>query len=211
MWNIPSGTFLQVFSGHNSSVTQGQFSPDGKLVVTAGEDGALIVFDPKTGQALKKMTSEDGRWHSGAIVSMSMNGENMLLSGSEDGSARLTHIAQGRILASLDHKPSADEEGESVEAVAFVPIAGLHICATGSLDGSIKFWDTSNLRLRHSVADAHPAGVIKIVACKTQPWIVSCGNDGQVKVWDARHGTLLKAMTGHGDIVLDLDVSRYWF
>lgn len=39
---------MNVFSGHSSSVTTGQFTPDGKRIVSGSEDTSLIVWDPKT-------------------------------------------------------------------------------------------------------------------------------------------------------------------
>lgn len=30
MWSVPNGTLMNVFSGHNSRVTSGGFTPDGK-------------------------------------------------------------------------------------------------------------------------------------------------------------------------------------
>lgn len=42
---------FQVFTGHSGPVRCGQFSPDGKLVVTGGGEGdeSLKVWDPKNG------------------------------------------------------------------------------------------------------------------------------------------------------------------
>ena len=42
---------MQVFVGHESAVTAGCFTPNGKLAVTASADGTLRVWAPKTGQA----------------------------------------------------------------------------------------------------------------------------------------------------------------
>jgi len=45
---------MNVFAGHSATVTAGQFTPDGKKIVSASEDMSLIVWDPKVAtQTLK--------------------------------------------------------------------------------------------------------------------------------------------------------------
>jgi len=40
---VPSGQTMQVFSGHTGPVQAGTFTPDGKRLLTASEDGSLIL------------------------------------------------------------------------------------------------------------------------------------------------------------------------
>jgi WD40 repeat protein len=47
---------MNVFAGHSSSVTTGQFTPDGKKIVSGSEDTSLIVWDPKTATSILKIT-----------------------------------------------------------------------------------------------------------------------------------------------------------
>ena len=51
MYHTPSNTCLQVFVGHEGGVTGGTFTPDGKWVVSAGQDGTCRVWAPKTGMS----------------------------------------------------------------------------------------------------------------------------------------------------------------
>ena len=46
-----------MFTGHGGAVTCGQFSPDGRAVVTGGGEGdcSLRVWDPKSGACLHTM------------------------------------------------------------------------------------------------------------------------------------------------------------
>ena len=54
----------QVFTGHSGAVTCGQFTPDGRLVVTAGgeNDCTIRVWDPKTGSCVH--TTQGAHFHS---------------------------------------------------------------------------------------------------------------------------------------------------
>jgi len=48
MWLIPSGVLMNTFAGHQSSVSCGCFTPDGKNIISASDDGTLIFWNPKT-------------------------------------------------------------------------------------------------------------------------------------------------------------------
>ena len=58
MWKIPSGTPMQVFSGHTGPCTAGSFSPSGKNIATCSDDGGLISWSPQTGAVAWKVTAE---------------------------------------------------------------------------------------------------------------------------------------------------------
>jgi ribosome assembly protein SQT1 len=49
MYHAPTGRCMQVFVGHEGGATAGSFTPDGRWVVTAGQDGTCRVWAPKTG------------------------------------------------------------------------------------------------------------------------------------------------------------------
>merc|ERR1719491_72467 len=54
MYHLPTSKCLQVFVGHECNsegggVTTGSFTPDGKFAVTAGMDGTLRLWAPRTG------------------------------------------------------------------------------------------------------------------------------------------------------------------
>lgn len=99
MWQIPSGQVMSVFTGHGGSVTCGQFTPDGKAIVTGSADGSIIVWDPRTGAALHKWSSlMDGRFHQAPITSLSVNKENtVILSGDQEGGTLLLQIASSKV------------------------------------------------------------------------------------------------------------------
>lgn len=52
MWKLPQGAYMQTFWGHTRRCVAGSFTADGKLAVSASEDGTVRVWDPKTGSAV---------------------------------------------------------------------------------------------------------------------------------------------------------------
>ncbi|KAL2911525.1 60S ribosomal subunit assembly or modification protein [Polyrhizophydium stewartii] len=196
MWQIPSGNCMNVFTGHVEPVTCGQFTPDGKLIITGSADGSLIIWDPKTATALHRFTPQDSRFHQSAITALAINKDStLILSASQDGTARLLHI-NGRILASLD------SHQDSVEAAGFSN--HLPYAATGSVDGKINIWDITSMRLRQSVQ--HEDAVIKLQWHQNAPLLTSCSSDMTVRSWDGRSGECLKIWRGHQSPILDFSV-----
>jgi WD40 repeat protein len=80
---------MQVFSGHGASVSQVSFTPDGilvfsliplgKLLVSAGEDCTLIVWDPKSGSIVSRFSSDTGRFHRSPVNTFAISQDSQTL------------------------------------------------------------------------------------------------------------------------------------
>jgi len=73
LWDLEAGTKLQAFQGHKGNVHAMTLSPDGKTLLTAGEDGTARLWDFESGAPLRVLMtqeeflftaaySRDGRW-----------------------------------------------------------------------------------------------------------------------------------------------------
>lgn len=74
-----------------------------------------------------------------------------------------------------------------------------NILASASQDGTIKLWNMADGTLAKTI-NAHPGGVLGVTFTHDGR-LVSCGRDGQVKVWTA-DGSPLKSLEKFGDIAL---------
>jgi WD40 repeat protein len=87
------------------------FSPDGKTIVTAGEDEAARLWDATTGQPIGQPF-----WHEKAILALTFSPDSkMVLTGSADGKAQLWDAATGQPIG----QPFRHES--PVRGVAFSP------------------------------------------------------------------------------------------
>ena len=113
------------------------FSRDGRLLLTAGDDGTARIWRPAGGEPIAVLP-QGGRITSAAF---SPDGRSVLTTG-EDGTARVWGVG-GRLLATLRH-------GGPVTSGSFGP--GGHVVLTTSRDGTARIWTPAGrekLVIRH--------------------------------------------------------------
>lgn len=161
MYQLPSGTTMQIFSSHTGAVNSGAFIPSGKRILSGDASGTLIYWDPRITTPLWKLSSSDDRFGlSGGIISIAINKEGTLaVVGGAEGGVKIVNLAKekGEVVGGLE----GHAEGESVESVVFVDIglagASKEVVVTGGTDGKICVWDLNTMRLRMEMK--HEVGV----------------------------------------------------
>jgi WD40 repeat protein len=111
-----------------------RFSPDGRKLYAASDDGRINVADVKSGHEL---TSWKG--HRGAVLSLAIDSTGQWLASSgEDRTIRLWDIATSR------ERARWEAHDEAVTAIAFAR-SGERL-VSGSSDGFAKLWDLPRIR-----------------------------------------------------------------
>lgn len=202
LWQLPSGKTMQVFAGHDSPVNAGDFTPDGKHILTADESGNLIYWDPREAAPIWKLSSVDGRFAlEGGITSLGINpSSTLVVVGGAMGGVRVVNLAKGTVVGALE----GHEEGESIEAIKFVEFgpsanvgSGSGIVCTGGTDGKICVWDLSNMKLRTTLQHSDAITTLLPHPSPNTHLLTSASADRTVKTWDARAGKLIKENLGH--------------
>ncbi|KAH7884730.1 ribosome biogenesis protein Sqt1 [Phlebopus sp. FC_14] len=203
LWQLPSGNTMQVLAGHTGPVQCGEFTPDGKRIVTACADGVLMYWDPRSSTPIFKLTPEDARFNMDGITSLAVNASSALVVvGGTTGSVRVVSLSKGEVVGAL----GGHAEGESVEAVQFVDLTGTSsgpgVVVTGGTDGKACIWDISTMRLRATLE--HQDAITALLAHPSPKGhvIISASADKTLKTWDARTGILIKEHSGHRAPVL---------
>lgn len=126
LWDIQSQKMLLKWQAHSPSIESIVFSPDGKLLATAGWDKVIKLWDIQTGKLVRSMTG-----HRGYILSLSFCPDGKTLaSGSNDFTVRLWDVASGKTVKTFTEK-------YFIECVAFNP-DGKSIAA--AIYKNIKIW-----------------------------------------------------------------------
>jgi WD40 repeat protein len=122
-------------------VADAAFSPDGKLVVTAGGGGQARVFRADTGRLVRALP------HNAPLTAawFSPDGSKIVTAG-DDGIARLWNAETGTLLHALKH-------GGAVTSATFSP-RGI-LLATTSADGSARIWDVATGHRLHRLKHPH--------------------------------------------------------
>ncbi|KZP23817.1 WD40 repeat-like protein, partial [Athelia psychrophila] len=203
LWQLPSGTTMQVFSGHACPVQCGEFTPDGKRIVTADAEGTLMLWDPRSPAPLWKLTPGDARFDMSGITSLAVNPASTLaVVGGTSGQLRIVSLSKGNVIGAL----GGHAEAQSVEAVQFVDLAGAAgasgVVVTGATDGKACIWDLGTMRLRATLEHGDAVTTLLAHPAPEGYILVSGSADGKLRTWDARTGALLREHKGHQGPIL---------
>ena len=173
--------------GHRYMVASVAISPDGKTLVSGGEDETAKLWDIATGEILHTWEVE-GR----EVWSVTFSPDGKTIAAGCDGMTLANDIDRDQVrLWNVENKSEKILSGHhiSVNSVAFSPDGNL--LASGSTDGTINLWDVSTGRLLKNLQGN--SGLIYSVAFSpisiatpqgSGQIIASCDYDGFIKVWN---------------------------
>ncbi|SCV74422.1 BQ2448_8061 [Microbotryum intermedium] len=208
MWKLPSGEVVHVLSGHTTPVTCGKWTPDGKFVTCSG-DSTMILWDPRNGDQLHKLSPSDARFRlDGGVNCIAINpAATVAILGGAEGGLRAINLLAGTVLAQMQ----GHEEGTSVEQVAFseVPAVGsvsVMVVVSVGTDGRVCTWEANSFKLRST--GKHEDAVTSLAFSPNTTTFVTGSADHTLKIWDYRRGTCEKTLLGHRDVVHACSVSK---
>ena len=128
LWGLDTNTPLSIFTAHTQAVKAISFSPDGKLLATAGDDGLIQLWDMDNFKLVRTISAH--RW---TISSLSFLADgDTLVSASWDGNLKFWQVDSG---VEIDCLKTHDAE-----------VLGMAICqqrqwiVTASRDRTAKIW-----------------------------------------------------------------------
>jgi WD40 repeat protein len=166
---------LQAMALHEGRVYSAEFSPDGRRIVSACEDGAARVWDAESGQQLT-LPLKHGRAVNAAVFNP--DGATVATA-ADDGAARLWESTSGRLrFPPLEH-PSA------VLQAVFSPDGRWLL--TACTDGRARTWEAATGRL---LADslAHSKPVVQAEFSSDGRFVATASDDGTARVWTVPGG-----------------------
>lgn len=177
---LPAGvTLFRTLEGHTQTVLSVAFDPQGGMLASGGEDGAVKLWDTSSGKLLNTLEGhQDQVWN----VAFAPQG-GMLASGSEDATIKLWDVTTGKLLRNME-----GHLGGVLSAVFAQP--GGMLASSGE-DKIIKLWDVASGKLLNSMK-APGDGSSFGLAFAPQSRMLACGGeDERIKLWDVTSGELL--------------------
>jgi WD40 repeat protein/tRNA A-37 threonylcarbamoyl transferase component Bud32 len=197
-----------VFTGHKNMAESGQtyttgvldvaFHPGTSLMASAGADGAVHLWDVRSGKITQSFWG-----HTGKVLTLAFTPDGrQLASGGQDGKIYLWDVASGKRLHTLaDHN-------EFVTDLAFSPHGDRLVSGSGSWavpvptlrDFAVRIWDVQSGALLRKLL-GHTARARAVAFSPDGKRVASGAFDDTVRVWDSDTGALLNTLSPCGRCV----------
>jgi WD40 repeat protein len=194
--------------GHMALIRSVAFTPDGKHLVSAGEDKVIRVWDWRAGKTIRAMRGQVGPGYEGEIFAMALSPDGHLLAvgGWMDpttaqvpccGDIRLYDFATIRLVALFKGHTNV------VDGLAFSP-DGKRMISSGK-DKSAIIWDVEHRTLLHRL-QGHTDYIYAVAFTPDGERAVTGSDDTTLRLWRVTDGGLIAELKGHKDKVRSLAV-----
>ena len=198
LWDADTGEHLATFKRppeiaseweaiDQLDITSLAFSPDGKMLASAGSEGTIRLWDIETGQ-YRTILKEHATISS---VVFSPDGKT-LASGDWRNNILLWDVDTGK------HLTTFKGHMDRVWDLAFSPDG--KTLASAGWDNKILLWDVGTGSVRHTLTE-HEWLVMSVAFSPDGEILASGSYDKTIRLWDANTGNLRATLLGHEDSV----------
>ncbi|XP_047143851.1 cilia- and flagella-associated protein 52 isoform X1 [Hydra vulgaris] len=203
VWNAETSKELLRIVIPNMTCNAIEFTPDGKSIISAWDDGKIRAFTPETGKL--KFSIHDAH-NKGVTALMSTSDSKRIVSGGGEGQVRVWDIKVNEykmVQAMKEHKGT----------VTSVKIRSNDSqCITSSIDGTCIIWDLVRF-VRHQIIFAN--SMFKVVCYRPDECqILTAGTDHKISCWETYDGSPIRELEGtkSGSINgLDISPDGFYF
>jgi len=189
LWNVQGECEnYMLLAGHKNAVVDLHWTTDGTKIVSASADKTVRVWDGQTGEQIKKLTEHSSFVNS---VSSARRGPPLVVSGSDDGTAKLWDLRVKKCLQTMPEK-------YQVTSVAFSDDASK--IYSGGLSNDISVWDLRKNEVEMTLK-GHTNTITGMKVSPDGSYLLSNGMDNTLRVWDMRpfapEERCVKVFSGH--------------
>jgi len=184
IWEVPGEAPARVSVGapltaHAGAVNQVVWDASGELVASVGAEGALNVWNARTGERLTTLSGG----HTADVLSVAWSSDQrMLATGSCDNTIMLWDITTGSQIQRLEGHRGC------VTNLIFTPDG--EILLSGDDTGIIRGWSTTTFDAAINTQAGHPDTVNDMIFAQGVGRFVTAGEDGSVRAWQVAGGGL---------------------
>ncbi|MFK8110638.1 MAG: protein kinase [Rubripirellula sp.] len=186
--------------GHTAAIRSLDFAGSSDLLVSAGHDNTVRVWNAGTGEVIKVLRGH-GRWVRGCVAS---NDGRSVVSAGYDGAARFWDIDGYEELRVLRGKVLAGHE-DGIMAAEFSPDSKQIV--TASRDRTVKTWGSQTGEQLNQFREGHTFLASDAVAYQNGRFLATAAGDETVRLWNLETGSEIRKLSGTGQNAA-VDVSR---
>ena len=173
--------------GHMALVRSMLFTPDGKRLITAGDDKVIRIWDVASGRTMRTLRGQIGEGVAGKIYALAVSPDGKLLA----AAGRMNFSSHGkhsiRIYDLETAQISALLEGHSGAVLSLAFSSDGRQLASGSSDGTAIVWDVeTRARLQH--LKGHASDVNRVAFTLDGERLATASDDRRVMLWRLRDG-----------------------
>ena len=196
VFEAKSGRTVRSLGGgvHRDILFDAEFSPDGKLLATAGYDRDIHLWNLSSGELVRSMSA-----HNGAVYDLSFSPDGTALaSASGDGTCKIWKVATGERLDTLN-QPEAEQF-----RVSFTP-DGRHIVAAGA-DNRIRLWrfvskSAPELNPLLEARFGHEDAIVELAISPDGTQLATTSADRALKLWSLPNLEAVKDLGPQSDVL----------
>lgn len=197
VWEWKSETYVLKQQGHHFDMNCVDFSRDGQIMATGGDDGKIKLWNSDTGYCFVTFNE-----HAAPITDICFNRSNIVLSSSRDGTVRAFDLTRYRNFRTFTPPM---EEPVQLTCVTSDP-SGDIVCA-GSLDPfNIYVWSLRTAKILE-VLSGHEGPISQLAFSAQKNLLVSSSWDKTVRIWDVFSTKAANEVLSHGSDVVCLAIS----
>jgi WD40 repeat protein len=195
LWFIePDNPETDEVEAHRGIIQQAIFSEDGQYLMSAGEDGLLLVWDPVSGDLLREFD------HPSRLYDAQLSRDhNRLYTSCFDNVVRVWDFESGEMLFTM--------EGHSAAVYSIDLSEDETLALTASQDLSVRLWDTARgVELQRFVGHSDRVYMAEFLPGDRQ--FISSSWDASLRVWDVVPNDASLNVNGHDGTIYDAMITQ---
>ncbi|KPA76097.1 hypothetical protein ABB37_07873 [Leptomonas pyrrhocoris] len=174
LMNLGVRAEVGIFTGHQDTIINATFSPDGKYLATTSKDKSMILWDVMTARMLLTLT------HPKVVICCCFSPDSKyFVSGCQDRTCRLWDTKRGKEWLSYTAHDGI------IIAIAFSP-DGNYVCSA-SADKSLRVWSATTAKTRLHLT-GHTGIILSCSYTGDGRYIIS-NDESLLRVWSAEDGS----------------------
>lgn len=208
IYNYLTGALITSYSAHNGSVLAAEYLTGQDLVCSSGSDNCLLFWDPIHNYHLvNKIPTRETQ-----IVIRWYRPSNYLITGGFDQVVNIyknLEFNDGKLKNQINLISLKKMHSEMLTDILILRRHKMMI--VGDIKGVISIWNLQTLEFKDKLKDQkfrHKKGIVALDCIEEKNWLLSCGVEHFIIIWDLVVGKHVGILQGHSTSLLGVKILK---